>query len=239
MSDRRVAVVTGAGRGIGEAAARRLASDGFAVYLIGRSASALTAAARMTPDGLDARGFVADISGPEALRAVVQQVERAEGRVDVLINNAGVHDATRASEVTEQDLERVLRANVIGTWMATRAFLPLLSRSEHPRIVNVSSGAGMMTSDDDGLRTNGGREAAYAVSKAAVNAMTIAFASELAETPVVVNAVCPGFTASRPEYVAMGARPLEDGVDSVLWAARLPDDGPRGGLFRDGRPLPW
>jgi NAD(P)-dependent dehydrogenase (short-subunit alcohol dehydrogenase family) len=103
----------------------------------------------------------------------------------------------------------------------------------------VSSGGGSHADDQFGLTRRGGAAASYGISKAAVNALTATLAAELAGTPIIVNAVCPGLTATWPGAEQMGARPVADGAASVLWAAMLPDDGPRGGLFRDGEPLGW
>jgi NAD(P)-dependent dehydrogenase (short-subunit alcohol dehydrogenase family) len=105
--------------------------------------------------------------------------------------------------------------------------------------VNVSSGAGSHRDDQFGLAKRGGTAASYGISKAALNALTSTLAAELADTPILVNAVCPGLTATWPGAEAMGARPVAEGAASVLWAATLPDDGPTGELRRDGRLLPW
>jgi NAD(P)-dependent dehydrogenase (short-subunit alcohol dehydrogenase family) len=133
----------------------------------------------------------------------------------------------------------VLDTNLFGAWRVTRAFLPLLHASGHPRVVMVSSGGGSHGDEAFGLTRRGGAAATYGVSKAALNALTSTLAAELAGTPVLVNAVCPGLTATWPGAEQMGARPVEDGAASIVFAATLPDDGPRGGFFRDGEPLPW
>ena len=133
---------------------------------------------------------------------------------------------------------QVLEVNLFGAWRLTNALLPLLRRSDHPRIVNVSSGAGSHRDDQFGLAKRGGTAASYGISKAALNALTSTLAAELADTPILVNAVCPGLTATWPGAEAMGARPVAEGAASVLWAATLPDDGPTGELRRDGRPRP-
>lgn len=117
--------------------------------------------------------------------------------------------------------------------------MPLLRRSSHGRIVNVSSGAGSHGDTQFGLTTNRGAVASYGISKAALNALTTKLAAELDGTGILVNAVCPGLTATAPGMEAMGARPIPEGAASVVWAATLPDDGPTGGFFRDGNPLPW
>ena len=117
--------------------------------------------------------------------------------------------------------------------------LPLLLRSPHPRLVMVASGAGSHGDPVFGLPTGGGAPATYGISKAAVLALSSTFAAELADTPVLVNAVCPGLTATAPGMEQMGARPVDAGAAGIVWAATLPDDGPRDGFFRDGQPVPW
>lgn len=109
----------------------------------------------------------------------------------------------------------------------------------NPRIVNVSSGAGSHADRSFGLSARRGAAATYGISKAALNALTASLAAELADTPIMVNAVCPGLTATYPGAEAMGARSVQESAQGVIWAATLPDDGPRGEFFRDGRPLGW
>ena len=120
-----------------------------------------------------------------------------------------------------------------------QAFLPLLRQSPHPRLVNVASGAGSHGDEQFGLTRRGGQSASYGISKAALLALTSTLAAELEGSKVLVNAVCPGLTATWPGAEAMGARPVADGAAGVVWAALLPDDGPHGGFFRNGQPMPW
>jgi NAD(P)-dependent dehydrogenase (short-subunit alcohol dehydrogenase family) len=129
--------------------------------------------------------------------------------------------------------------NLYGAWNMIQAFLPLLRLSAHPRIVNVGSGGGSHGDPQFGLTRRHGAAATYGVSKAALHALTATLAAELAETPVIVNAVDPDLTATWPGAESMGARPIIDSVPGIVWAATLPDGGPRGGFFRDGRPLHW
>jgi NAD(P)-dependent dehydrogenase (short-subunit alcohol dehydrogenase family) len=131
-----------------------------------------------------------------------------------------------------------METNLFGAWRTTQALLPLLRRSRRGRIVNVSSGAGSHGDPRFGLAAGPGMTS-YAVSKAALNALTVKLALELGEDGILVNAVCPGLTATAPGMEAMGARPVAEGAASVVWAATLPANGPTGGLFRDGRALPW
>jgi NAD(P)-dependent dehydrogenase (short-subunit alcohol dehydrogenase family) len=133
----------------------------------------------------------------------------------------------------------VLEVNLFGAWRLTQALLPLLRESPAGRVVNVSSGAGSHGDPDFGLAVRGGTAAGYGISKAALNALTATLAAELAGTGVLVNAVCPGLTATWPGAESTGARPVAGSAPGVVFAATLPADGPTGGFFRDGQPWPW
>lgn len=117
--------------------------------------------------------------------------------------------------------------------------MPLIKGSRHGRIVNVASGAGSHGESNFGLTTGGGSAATYSISKAALNALTAKLAAELDGEGVLVNSVDPGLTATAPGMEEMGARPIPEGAASAVWAVTLPDNGPTGGFFRDGKPLPW
>ncbi len=227
----RVALVTGANRGIGKEVCRQLAQQGITILLTGRSLTkAQTAAAdlgleNIIPGQLD----VTDLSSIEGLR---DRVEQEFGRLDVLVNNAAINYDTwqRAVNADLSVVQETMNTNVYGPWRVTQAFIPLLKKSEHPRIVNVSSGAGALTD-------MGGGTPAYSLSKAALNALTRMLADELREDDILVNAVCPGWVAT--DMGGEGGRPLADGAMGIVWAALLTDDGPTGGFFRDGQPLDW
>lgn len=120
--------------------------------------------------------------------------------------------------------------NVFGAWRVSAAFAKLLVASGHGRLVNVSSEAGSLASMGSG-------SPAYSMTKAALNALTRFLAAELRSGGVLVNAVCPGWVAT--DMGGSGGRPVRDGAAGIVWAATLPDDGPTGGFFRDGRPIPW
>ena len=152
--------------------------------------------------------------------------------VDVVINNAAInYDTTqRASTADLDDIRRTLDTNLFGAWDVTLALLPLLRASSAPRIVNVSSEGGSLTN-------MGGGAPAYSLSKTGLNALTRMLAAELRGDQILVNAVCPGWVAT--DMGGAGGRPVTAGAASVLWAADLEPDGPTGGFFRDGRPLPW
>jgi NAD(P)-dependent dehydrogenase (short-subunit alcohol dehydrogenase family) len=159
-------------------------------------------------------------------------LDRDHDRLHALVNNAAIHYDTWQTGV-EADLEVVreaLETNLLGAWRTTQACLPLLRRPESARIVNVSSGAGALTD-------MGGGAPAYRVSKTALNALTRVLANELRRDGILVNAVCPGWVAT--DMGGPGGRPVADGAASVMWAVRIPDDGPTGGFFRDGRRIDW
>ena len=230
MSAAPVALVTGANRGIGLEVARRLAALGHTVRLGCRDLDAgRSAAATIDGDVVPTRLDVTDRPG---IDAVTEAIAARHGRLDVLVNNAAIHyDSWQTA--TDPDFEVVhdaLSTNLFGAWHLTIAVLPLLRASDHPRVVNVSSGAGALTDMAGGLP-------AYRLSKVGMNALTRMLAAELTADRVLVNAVCPGWVAT--DMGGPGGRPVADGAAGIVWAATLPDDGPTGGFFRDQRPIPW
>ncbi|MFI7113521.1 SDR family oxidoreductase [Nonomuraea sp. NPDC050227] len=226
----RVCVVTGANRGIGLEVARQLAAAGDTVVLTARDErKAVEAAAGIGGDVLARRLDVAD---ERSAADLARELEKSHGRVDVLVNNAAIHYDTwqRACDADLGVVSEALETNLLGAWRVTLALLPLLRGSAHGRIVNVSSEIGSLAS-------MGGGTPAYTVSKTALNALTRMLAAELRGDGILVNAVCPGWVAT--DMGGPGGRPVAEGARSVVWAADLPDDGPTGGFFRDGLPLPW
>jgi NAD(P)-dependent dehydrogenase (short-subunit alcohol dehydrogenase family) len=219
-----VALVTGAGRGIGAEIARELAADhGFLVLAGARDPGDVAEQEGVEPIELD----VTDQASVDAAR---ERVESDPGRLDALVNNAGIYgQPTGAADYPLDDAHEVLEVNTFGPWRLIEAFLPLLRRSEHPRLVNVSSGAGQLTD------MNGGR-AAYRVSKAGLNALTRTLAWD--EPGIKVNTMCPGWVRTDMGG-ASAPRSVEKGADTAVWLATLPDDGPTGGFFRDRREIPW
>lgn len=160
------------------------------------------------------------------------------------MNNAGINFDMwqQASGADLAQVHETLETNLFGPWRMCQAFLPLLRASAPSHIVNVSSQAGSFDATPGvpfTLIGMGGTVPGYGVSKAALNALTVKLAADLHESDVRINAVCPGFTATHPGTAEMGARPVEAGAASVVWAALLPPDGPTGGFFRDGQPLAW
>jgi NAD(P)-dependent dehydrogenase (short-subunit alcohol dehydrogenase family) len=240
-----VAVVTGVGRreGIGFEICRQLAARKITVFLTARNPdSAASLAKLLVLDGLDVRPFALDVSQPESIANIAKEVQSTFGKLDILVNNAaGVAPFGERAESADLEVAHsVIETTLFGSWRLSQSLLPLLRKSANGRIVNVTSGAGSHGDTAFGLTTDSVMGTSYAVAKAALNALTAKMAhEEQAASDVRVNAVCPGFTATFPGGEAMGARPVVDGATSVTWAALLGPDGPTGGFFRDGKPLPW
>jgi len=230
-----LAVVTGANRGLGLGVARALSERSYRLFLTCRGQAASVDLAR----SLEAEVFVADVNNPKDVAAMAQRLEDAYGQVDVLVNNAAVApDLNKRWSDVEGGVEGeiglirdTLETNVLGAYRVTRALMPLIRRSAAPRIVNVSSRKGcmgLMAADSTG----------YRASKAALNALTLILADELAGTPAKVNAVTPGWV--RTDMGGSGAdRSVEEAVGGIVWAATLPAGGPTGGFFADSEPIDW
>lgn len=228
-----VSVVTGANRGLGREVVRQLAGHGHRVVLGSRDlAKGERAAANLDPGGERVTAVRLDVSDDASVAELAAWVTEHLGAVDVVVNNAAIMYDTWARAVTADlaSVHEAFETNLFGAWRVTQALLPLLRRSPHPRVVNVSSEAGAISEMTGGTP-------AYSVSKAALNALTRLLAGELRRDRILVNTVCPGWTAT--DMGGHGGRPVADGAASVVWAALLPDDGPTGGFFRDGAPLPW
>ncbi len=218
MSDVSLALVSGANRGIGLEVARELARDGHRVLAGTRSLDAMG-----DTGGLDITPIELDVTDPESIARIPFEP------LDVLVNNAGIYPGGRAARMDFELAERAWQTNALGAWRLAVAAIPHMGRGA--RIVNVSSGAGSLESMDASFP-------AYNVSKAALNAITRVLADDLRRDGIVVNSVCPGWV--RTDMGGSGAtRSVEEGAASVLWAARLGPDGPTGGFFRDGNPVPW
>ncbi|WP_119729201.1 SDR family oxidoreductase [Thermomonospora amylolytica] len=225
-----IALVTGANRGIGREVCRQLAALGHTVLLTARSQEAAAAAAAEL--GPHVRPLRLDVTRADDVARAAEEVAERHGRLDALVNNAAItYDTWQRAATADLDVvRRAAETNLYGPWRLTQALLPLLRRSEHPRVVNVSSEAASLT----GM---GGGTPAYTASKTALNALTRMLAAELRPDGILVNAICPGWVAT--DMGGPGGRPVADGAAGIVWAATLPDDGPTGGFFRDGRPLPW
>ena len=227
-----VALVTGANRGIGREVARQLAQGGYEVLLGARDAGkAERAACELAQDtGRALRAVQLDVSDAGSIQRVAAQLHDDPGRLDVLVNNAGVGTDWGVSG-TDPDFDAIqaaLETNFYGAYRLTVALLDLLRLSEHPRVVNVSSGMG-------GVAEMGGWSPGYRVSKAALNAMTRILSTELKEQGVIVNSACPGFVNTDMGGQFGAKKSVQDGAAGIVWLATLPDDGPTGGFFRDGK----
>lgn len=225
-----ISLVTGGNRGIGREVCRQLAGLGHTVLLTARDLDAAQAAAAAL--GPSVHPLRLDVTSEGDLSEAAKEIDERFGRLDVLVNNAAITYDTwqRATTADLDEVRDAAETNLYGPWRAVQMLLPLLRRSDHPRIVNVSSEAGSLSRMGSGTP-------AYTVSKVALNALTRMLAAELRPAGFLVNAICPGWVAT--DMGGPGGRPVGAGAASVVWAVTLPDDGPTGGFFRDGRPLPW
>jgi len=243
MSEQTIALVTGANKGIGYEIAAGLGALGWSVGVGARDEERREAAvAKLRAAGVDAFGVPLDVTDDGGVTAAARLIEQRAGRLDVLVNNAGVTGGL-PQEPTLASLETVRTAvetNVIGVIRVTNAMLPLLRRSASPRIVNMSSSVGSLTrqSGTGSALTTGPISIAYAPSKTFLNAVTVQYARELRDTNILINAGCPGYTATDLNGFR-GVRTPEQGAAIAIHLATLPDDGPTGGFFEDAGVVPW
>jgi NAD(P)-dependent dehydrogenase (short-subunit alcohol dehydrogenase family) len=227
----RTALVTGANRGIGYEVASELAKAGLRVIVAGRDAAAAEkAAAELRRAGADALAAELDVADRAAVDACADRLRRQREHVDVLVNNAGIYEGDAILTATPEALRRTFETNCWGAVWTCRAWMPPMNERGYGRVVNVSSGAGSFA---EGLLG----PAPYAISKAALNALTVRLAGEVSGD-VKVNAVCPGWVRTRMGG-SSAPRSVEQGADGIVWAATLPPDGPNGGFFRDRKPIEW
>ena len=234
--DKRIAVVTGANRGIGFEICRQLGRrGGVHVVLTARDGTKGNAAAhKLRDEGLDVAFYPLDVRSEPSVKTFVGWLQGAGKRCDILVNNAGVMLDPRGSRVLDSKVKTyhdALDTNLIGPLMMIQALAPLMTKNGYGRIVNVSSGQGQLS--DMGVGTP-----AYRVSKTALNALTRTLAAELKESGVLVNSMCPGWVKTDMGG-ASAPRTVEQGADTAVWLATLSDDGPSGGFFRDRKPIPW
>jgi NAD(P)-dependent dehydrogenase (short-subunit alcohol dehydrogenase family) len=241
MSEQIIALITGANKGIGYEIAAGLGALGWSVGVGARDETRReTAVAKLRAAGIDAFGVPLDVTDDASVAAAATLIDERSGRLDVLVNNAGVTGG-RPQEPTIVDLAIVRTAvetNVIGVIRVTNAMLPLLRRSASPRIVNMSSSVGSLTRQTTPGAETGPISVAYAPSKTMLNAVTIQYAKELRDTNILINAGCPGYTATDLNGFR-GVRTPEQGAAIAIRLATLPDDGPTGGFFEDAGVVPW
>src|ERR671919_61361 len=230
---KRVALVTGANRGLGLETCHQLAQLDLIVILSARDFTKGDMAARQLIErGLDVIVYELDVSNQRHMEKIVHQLEQQFGRLDVLVNNAAIlYDTWQSAVNADLDvINQALTTNVFGPWRLSQLCIPLIKRNRYGRIVNVSSGAGSLHYMSSG-------SPAYSVSKAALNAFSRILAADLRGTGILVNSVDPGWVAT--DMGGRGGRPVEDGAKGIVWAAILPDNGPSGGFFFDGKHAPW
>ncbi|WP_433466316.1 SDR family oxidoreductase [Spirillospora sp. CA-128828] len=241
MSEQQIALVTGANKGIGYEIAAGLGALGWAVGVGARDEGRReTAVEKLRAAGVDAFGVALDVTDDASVEAAARLVEERAGRLDVLVNNAGVTGGMpqEPTRVDPETMRTVVETNVIGVIRVTNAMLPLLRRSASPRIVNMSSGVGSLTRQSTPGAETGPISAAYSPSKTFLNAVTVQYAKELGDTNILINAACPGYCATDLNGFR-GFRTAEQGAAIAIRLARLPDDGPTGAFFEDAGVVPW
>lgn len=245
-----VALVSGANKGIGLQIAKDLASKGFTVLVGARKRELGEAAASSV--GPQARAIQLDVTDSASISAAAQRIQNELGRLDVLVNNAGIshplkpgtpmeemRESGKMSRISIDDMRTVYETNVFGVVAVTHAMLPLLRKAPAGRIVNISSSGGSLTLKDDPSEFSRQYVGVYQTSKAALNAVTQAFAIELEGTNIKVNAACPGFTATDLSNYAPGAGSVEDAAREPVRLALLDVNGPTGTFSNSAGPLPW
>lgn len=238
MAETRIALVTGANRGIGLEIVRQLSRNGLLAVLCSRDADkGRQAAAKLASEGLEPPVVALDVTDDGSVRAAVAEVINLFGRIDVLVNNAGIlregqtPQDSKVLEVTPRLVSETYDTNTIGPLRMIQAVVPIMLKGGYGRVVNISSGAGQLSDMQAGYP-------AYRMSKAALNALTRVTAAELGPAPVKVNAMCPGWV--RTDMGGPNAtRSVEQGAETAVWLAMLPDTGPTGGFFRDKAPIAW
>jgi NAD(P)-dependent dehydrogenase (short-subunit alcohol dehydrogenase family) len=230
----KIVLVTGGNRGIGFEVCRQLAKAGLHVILGSRDRDhGRSAADRLSKGGIKVHSLPLDVTDPGSIRSIKSAIEEEYGRLDVLINNAGVYldEATGLLELDDEIFRRTMEVNFYGPLRLCQAFVPKMIERGYGRVVNVSSGMGA-------IGDLGGRGSAYGLSKLALNGLTRAVSSDTARWNIKVNSACPGWV--RTEMGGSSApRSPEKGAETIVWLATLDKDGPTGGFFRDRKSIPW
>jgi NAD(P)-dependent dehydrogenase (short-subunit alcohol dehydrogenase family) len=236
----KVALVTGANKGIGKEIARGLARQGMTVLLGARDRErGQAAASELAADG-SVTFLQLDVTDAKSVSDAAREIEERFGRLDILVNNAGRNAGMSSpGETTAAEVREVYETNVFGVVSVTHAMLPLLRRAAAGRIVNMSSSLGSLTlASDPASQQYPVLLLAYNSSKSALNAITVQYAKELRDTPIKINAACPGYCATDLND-HQGYRTPEQGAEIAIRLANLDKDGPSGGYFNEDGPLPW
>ena len=238
MTVTRVALISGANRGIGLEIARQLARKGVFVVIGARDLEKGAAAAQsIVDDGYRAEAVKLDVTDGQSIVAAVEDLAKRHGRIDILVNNAAIlidgpgGFLSSVFELKADTARQTFETNVLGPLRLIQAVVPVMQQNNYGRIVNLSSGAGQLSDMRSGFP-------AYRMSKSALNALTRITASELSSTNIKVNAVCPGWVRTDMGG-AEAERPVEIGAETPVWLATLPENGPSGGFFRDQRAIAW
>lgn len=216
-----------------------LARHGYTVVLTDLVVAGGRAAARqLEREGLAVVFHRLDVTSDQDVKAVKKFVQQRFGRLDVLVNNAGIliDEERSVLKVGADVFHKVFDVNTLGALRLSQAFIPMMVRRDYGRIVNLASGRGQLSGEDEYSMMDTGPS--YNLSKAALNALTIMLANATAGTNVLVNSLCPGWCRTDlggPE----APRSAKKGAETAVWLATLPDDGPTGGFFRDKKPIPW
>ena len=231
---KRVALITGANRGVGFEICRQLGTAGYTVVLTARDPEKGARALRaLRKEGLEPCFHELDVTDPAAVRQVAAFVARELGRLDALVNNAAIAiDPLALLATVDPDvMRRTLETNLFGALACCQAFLPIMKQQGYGRIVNVSSGRGSFS-------RMGAGGPCYRISKTALNALTVILADEVKETNILVNAMTTGWVRTRLGGLK-APRSTAEGAETAVWLAMLADDGPRGKFFRDREEFPW
>ncbi len=230
---KKIALVTGSNKGLGFETCRQLARLGIIVILSSRNFSKGKIPSKLlVEEGLNILFYQLDVSNQVNISRIANQIEKQFGQLDILVNNAAILYDTWQNAINA-DLDVVYQAlmtNLFGPWRLSQVCIPIMKRNKYGRIVNVSSGAGSLHYMTAGTP-------AYSVSKAALNAFTRILAAELHGTSILVNSIDPGWVAT--DMGGHVGRPVEEGAKGIVWAATLPDNGPTGGFFFEGKATPW
>jgi NAD(P)-dependent dehydrogenase (short-subunit alcohol dehydrogenase family) len=235
----KIAIITGVSRemGLGYETAKQLKNLGFNVIITAREIGKV----KQLADQLNVTAKQLDVTDDNSVRRLGNQIESEFGKLDVLVNNAGSYFDQDGDPLTTdiQFVKDAFDTNLLGAWRMIKAFYSLLEKSDSPRIVNVSSGAGSFGDPVFGLSHHFSKVPVYGITKLALNGLTVKMATQLKESKIKINSVDPGFTATYPGTERWGARPVSEGAKGIVWAATLPQDGPTGEFFRDGQTISW